>query len=373
MKFSCLQENLFAGLNINSKIAGNSRTSLPVLNNILLTTQEGSLKMSTTNLEMAIETKVRAKIEQEGQITVPAQLLTNYISLLSENEVLHFETVKDELNIKSKNQKTKIKGKPAEEFPIIPHIDGKDKYVIKSDLLKNTLEKTIFAISSTEVRVELSGALFSFNTPKADRLTIVGTDSYRLAEREIPIKKAPNNNKRNIIIPVKTLQEVLRILKEKGDVEICLSENQVLFIYRETEIISRIISGEFPNYKSTIPESFKTKAHINKEDFLTAVKGASFFARLGVNDINLKFLSKDNRLIVSSLNNQLGENETTLPIEITGENNEIVFNYHYLIDGLTNVSGREVGLEIVNDNMPGIIRSTADEFYLYLVMPIKNA
>ena len=372
MKFSCLQENLSQGLNTCSRLAGVSRTSLPILNNILLTAQKGFLKLSTTNLEMAIETKIRAKIEKEGKTTVPAQLFSNYIDLLP-SEVLNFEGVKNELIIKSKKQKAKIKSISAEEFPIIPQIESQEKCLIKGNVLKDALEKTIFAISPSEVRVELSGALFSFNTPEENKLTIVGTDSYRLTEREIFLKKASFKGKRSVIIPVKTLQELLRIIKDEKSVELCLSENQVLFVHQDTELVSRIISGEYPDYKQTIPEIIKTKALINKEEFLRTVKAASFFAKLGVNDINLKFLAKESQLIISSLNNQVGENKAILPIDITGQNNEIVFNYRYLIDGLTNLPGGEISLEVVNDDTPGLIKSTTDQFYLYLIMPIKNS
>lgn len=373
MEFSCRQDNISYGLNISSKITGTSKSGLPILNNILLSTESGILIISATNLEIAIEVKIRAKIEKQGKITVPAQILNNYINLLHDNEILTFKSFKNELTITSKNQKTKIKGEPAEEFPIIPHIKSKEQYIIKGKTLRDALEKTVFAISTTEVRVELSGILFSFNTPYDNKLTLVSTDSYRLCEKQIDIKKASHKNKKNIIIPVRTLVELLRIIKNKNDIEILVSENQVLFKYEDVEIITRIISGEFPNYKSTIPQEFKTKALIERESFLTAVKGASFFTRLGINDINIRFLAKNNKLVVSSLNNQLGENQTTLKADISGEDNEIVFNYHYLIDGLTNIRGKEVSLEIVNDSMPGIIQSEDDKEYLYLIMPIKNS
>jgi len=372
MEFSCLQENLSQGLNISSHITSANKVSLPILNNILLTAEDGTLKLSTTNLEIAIETKIRAKIKEPGKITIPAQLFSNYINLLPGNEVLDFKTIKNELVIKSKNQESKIKGINAEEFPIIPQVEKQESYILDCSALKDALEKTIFAISLSEVRVELGGALFSFNTPSEDKLTIVGTDSYRLTEKEIFFKKSKSKNKKNVIIPAKTLQELLRIVKDKGNIEIYLSENQVLFVYQETEIVSRVISGEFPNYKQTIPESHKTKVSVNRENFLMAIKRASFFAKSGVNDVSLKFLPKENQLIISSLNNQIGENRTVLETEITGQENEIIFNYRYLIDGLINIEEKEVSLEIVNDNTPGLIRSLDDKFYLYLIMPIKN-
>lgn len=371
MKFSCLQENISKGLNINSHLAGSGKTSLPVLNNILLSAEKGVLKISATNLEIAIETKVRAKIEKKGQITVPAQIFSNYINLLP-NEPLTFEKSKEQLTIKSKNQKAKIKGISSEEFPIIPKIEKKEKIIIKGEVLKEALEKTIFTISSSEVRNELSGSLFIFNSDKNKDLLIIGTDSYRLTEIKIKTKETSFTNKKEVIIPLKTLQEVLRIINSKEDIEIYLSENQILFVYQETEIFSRIINGSYPDYKQTIPKKTETEVIINREKFLKTIKASGFFSKIGINDVNLKFLSDKNKLIISSLNNQVGENEANLPADIKGKDNEIVFNYRYLVDGLTNISEDEIKIEIVDDNTPGIIKPVNNDSYLYLIMPIKN-
>lgn len=371
MKFSCLQENISQGLNICSHLVGTNRVSLPILNNILLTTQKGYLKLSVTNLEIAIETKIRAKIEKEGQITIPSQILNNYIELLP-NEVLDFELIKNELVIKSKKQTARIKGFSAEEFPIIPQIEVREKCFIESDILKEVLEKTIFAISPSEVRIELSGALFSFNNPNLNQLSVVGTDSYRLTEKQTNLKKVSFKDNKRVIIPVKTLQELLRIIKNKDEIEICLSENQVLFIYQNTELISRIISGEYPDYKQTIPEVIKTSAIIKKDEFLRIIKAASFFTKTGINDVNLKFTTKENKVTISSLNNQVGENKAIISADIKGENNEITFNYRYLIDGLSNLTGEEIKIELVNDDTPTLIRPVSNKSYLYLIMPIKN-
>lgn len=374
MKFSCLQENLTEGLNISSHIASLNKTSLPILNNILLTTKEGELKISSTNLEIAVEIKIRAKIEKEGSITVPAQILNNYVNLLPK-QVLNFEVNKTNLIVSTEKQKAKIKGISSEEFPIIPQIENKKKCLLKSKELKNALEKTIFAISSSEVRMELSGALFSFkNENNKKELTIVGTDSYRLTEMTIPLEKNDSKEERDIIIPLRTLQEVSKIIRndKDDDIEIYLSENQILFIYQETEIISRVINGKYPDYKQTIPSNIKTKALVSREELMRVVKSASFFSKSGINDINIKFLPKKNQLIVSSINDQIGENEGFLEADIVGDPNEIIFNYRYLIDGLNNLSDEDISLEVVNDNSPGLIRSVKDNTYLYLIMPIKN-
>jgi DNA polymerase-3 subunit beta len=288
---------------------------------------------------------------------------------------LKFETNKNILIVSTKNQKAKINGMSAEEFPIIPQIDTKKKCTLDSQRFKKALEKVIFSISSSDIRMELSGALFSFqNKDNQKNLVIAGTDSYRLSEIAIPLKKNELKTEKDIIVPLRALQEVAKIIKsdQEEEIELFLSENQILFIYQDIEIISRVINGTYPDYKQTIPTNIKTKALLNREEFVRIVKSASFFAKSGVNDINLKFVPKKNQLIVSSLNNQVGENEAIIDADITGEPNEIIFNYRYLIDGLNNMSGSEVTLEIVNDDSPGLIKSEEDKSYFYLIMPIKS-
>jgi len=376
MKFSCLQENLINGLNISSHIANINKTNLPILNNILLTAKNGELKIISTNLEIAVKIKIRAKIEKEGSLTIPAQVLNNYINL-SPKEVLNFKANKNILTISAKKQKAKIKGISSDEFPIIPQIDRKKKCLLNSRKLKEALEKTIFAISPSDIRMELSGALFSFKnkTPNKKELTMVGTDSYRLTEITIPLEKNELKDERDVIIPLRTLQEISKIIKnddQDKNIELYLSENQILFIYKDVEIISRVINGKYPAYKQTIPTNIKTKALVDREEFVRVVKSASFFSKLGVNDVSINFLPKKNCLVISSANNQIGENEAILDADIVGDPNKVIFNYRYLIDGLNNLSNKEISLEIVNDNSPCLIRSAEDKNYLYLIMPIKN-
>ena len=370
MKLSCLQENFSRGLNICSRITSGGKPGLPILENVILIAKKGLLELSSTNLEVAITTQVRAKVEKQGKITIPAQLLANYVDLLP-NEALTLTTTNHELTIKSKNQKAKIKGISAEEFPIIPQIEKKDKYIIESKNLKDALEKTSFTISPTETRTEISGALFAFNWPKKNILTIVSTDSYRLARCEIPFKKPIGEKREDIIVPLKTIREILRIITNKGDVELYLVPNQILFVYEGTELISRIISGAYPDYEQIIPDKIVTRAHLEKENFLKIIKAASFFAEPGVNDISLEFLPKKNSLLVTSVNDKIGEYAAEVKTEISGQPCKITFNYRYLIDGLANMGHGEISLEIVDSNTPGLIKSVDDPSYLYLIMPIQ--
>lgn len=370
MKLTVLQENLSKSLSQVNRLT-TSKTTLPILNNVLVEAEQGSLKLSTTNLEIAIVTKIRAKIEKEGKITLPCQLFANFIDL-TEKEPIQIELVENEINLKSKNSLTKIKGNSADEFPIIPQIERKNYFKIKAEILKAALDKTIFAVSTNETRAEISGLLFSFNSPEAGYLTLVGTDSYRLAEKTIKIETPDFKEKISLIIPIKTLQELSRLIEQDGLIEIYFSENQILFVIDSTELISRIISGEYPDYKQIIPQSFTTRITLEKESFLKTVKAVSLFTKTGINDVGLKFDANNDKVIVSSLNTQIGQSEVTLKGEIKGEDNEIIFNYRYLLDGLLNMTGDEINLNVVNDSVPATITAPDDKDYLYLVMPIKK-
>ncbi len=367
IEFSCLQENLIKGLRQNTKIAGTGKTNLEILENILIEANKGHLNLVTTNLQIAIRTKVRAKVKKQGKTTVPAKLLNDYIKLLP-NKAINFKIKDGNFIVDNKNQKTSIKTTDSEDFPIVPEVDKKNKITIPSSDLKNALQNTYFSISSGEVRNEISGALFNFNQDKKNILTIVGTDSYRLSEKKIKIKGF--KKKKSIIIPLTTLQEVTRIIDDSDeDINLYISENQILFKYKDTEITSRLVSGDYPDYKQTIPESWVTECTFKKEDLITAVKQASFFVKEGINDITLE--TKKSKLVVSALNSQVGKSTSKIDADIKGDNNKIVFNYRYLLDGLLHIKGDEIKLKLVNDNTPGIITSSDHKNYFYLIMPIK--
>jgi DNA polymerase-3 subunit beta len=370
MKLTVLQENLNKILIQIGRLT-NNKTTLPILNNVLIEAEKGLLKLTTTNLEIAINSQIRAKVDQEAKITIPCQIFSNYINLLDKGPIEIELLDTNELSLKSKNSRTKIKGTIAEEFPIIPQIERKNFIKISAIDFKKCLDKVLFAISSTETRAEISGVLFSFDHEKKN-LILVGTDSYRLAEKGLSVTDSNIKEKKDVIVPARTILELSRIVENQGDVEIFFSENQILFIYESTEIISRIINGEYPDYKQLIPQSFTTRALLEKEVLLKAVKAVSLFTKTGLNDINLKFDAAGDKTTVSSLNNQVGESQIDLKAEIKGEDKGIVFNYRYLLDGLLNLDGAEVSVNMVNDNSPALLTSPEEKDYLYLVMPIKK-
>jgi DNA polymerase-3 subunit beta len=387
MKITCTQENLKRGLGIVSHIASKN-TSLPILSNVLIKAEKNTLGLVTTNLEMGVRCQVRAKIYKDGGYTVGSRLLSDFIGLLS-NERIDLELKDDALEIWTPNQETKIKGDGAEEFPLIPQVERKTAYMCQVNDLLKALTQVLFAVSVSETRPEISGAYFNFN---GDILTIAATDSYRLAEKKIKLLEKAKEEK-EVIIPAKTLQELFRILsslsgasageEEHEDlekVEIYFEENQVLFVFNNIELVSRVIEGQYPNYKQIIPTNYKTRAVANIADLVKAVKAASLFSRTGIYDVNLEL--KGGKLVASSTNNQLGENKSRVDGKVEGEDNKVVINYRYLLDGLQNIDSADVIFEMTDAANPCVLRpaegldeknkAIAAQDYLYIIMPIKQ-
>lgn len=386
MKFSCIQENLSQGLNIVSHIASKN-TSLPILNNVLIKAEKGILNLITTNLELGIKCQVRGKIEKDGTYTVNSKLLNDYINLLNRQKI-EIELKNDNLEITTDQQTTKIKGNSADEFPLIPQLEQKNPYQCSIDDLVKAFSQVLFAVSVSETRPEISGVYLNFSE---NNLTLAATDSYRLAEKKIKLKEKAKAE-REVIIPARTAQELLRILgtahqleieegKEANNiVSIYFEDNQVLFSFDNIELVSRIIEGQYPNYQQIIPANYKTKGVVNISDFIKAVKTAALFSRTGIFDINLEF--KDGKLVVSSTNNQLGENKSKIDGQIEGDNNKVVINFRYLLDGLQNIDSTDVIFEMIDPANPCILRpaeslndqkqAIAGQDYLYIIMPIKQ-
>lgn len=388
MKITCTQENLNQGLNIVSHIASKN-TSLPILNNVFIKAEKGVLNLITTNLEIGINCQIRGKIEKEGSYTVHSKLLNDYINLLS-NQKVSLELKDDSLEIKTEKQETKIKGSSPEEFPLIPQVERREAYICKVDDILKAFSQVLLAVSVSETRPEISGVYFNF---KEDLLTLAATDSYRLAEKKVKLKEKAKKEK-EVIIPAKTVQELFRILsglasqtetaeKENAGVdslEIYFEDNQVLFIFDNVELVSRIIEGQYPNYQQIIPTDYKTKAIISINDLIKSTKTAALFSRTGIYDINLE-LDKAG-VTVSSTNNQLGENKSKVESTVTGDNNKIIINYRYLLDGLQNIDASQIIFEMTDAANPCVIRPAeslpegedpiASEDYLYIIMPIKQ-
>lgn len=382
MKLSCTQENLNRGLLISSHIASKN-VNLPILNNILFRAEGGVINLLATNLEIGIKCGVRGKIEQDGSITLPAKLFADYIGSLP-NEKIDLELNDQTLEIKCKNFETKIRGAATAEFPLIPEVAKEGGYGVDVGKFREAINQVVFATSTNEIRPEISGILLRFDGA-GKKLTVAATDSYRLAEKNLELASGENENGREVIVPARTMQEVLRILsvfKDTDDPEapnvlkIYLAENQVLFSLNSVDLISRVIDGQYPDYKQIIPSNWKTRAMFNRNDLVRVIKTASLFAKPGIFDVAFEFRpgkEKIGELVLSSANSQFGENTVKLETEIEGEGNEITLNYRYLLDGLNAMETDEVVLELTGGDSPCLLRPKKDNAdYLYIVMPIKK-
>lgn len=366
MKFTCTQENLNNGLAIVNHLASRS-ANLPILNNVLITAENNVIALATTNLEIGIKVQIRGKIEKEGKYTVPARLLTDYVSLLS-RENIEVELSEEGLGVVCKNSRTQIKGMSAEDYPLIPAVSEEKETIINTEVFKEALNQTTFAANLDESRPEISGVFFNFEN---NNLTMAATDSYRLAEKKIKIKGGVNQK---IIVPLKTLQELSRILTTRAEKEIklYLSENQILFSYNNLKLVSRLIDGNYPDYEQIIPTEEKTTVTVKSEALIKAIKSASLFCKMGINDVKLTFLPAKKEMVVLSTNSGLGENITNIPVDIKGEEVDIVFNFRYLLDGLNNLQSERVIIKLTNQGAPGMFVPDNKEDYLYIVMPIRQ-
>ncbi len=369
MKFTCTRENLIKGLNLVAHLTNRS-VSLPILNNILIITKDDGIEFSATNLEIGVKVKIRGKIDQMGKITLPARILSGFINFLPEEKV-DFELLENkEMQINSGGWQTKIKTQPAEDYPLIPEMDKKNGFKIKASLFKNSLNQTIFAAVTNESRPELSGGLFKINEQE---LVLVATDSYRLAEKKTEIIEGAKKEQ-SFIVPIKTLQELNRVASEIADeeeIETYWEENQIMFLINDVKFTSRLIDGEYPDYQQIIPQTHQTRAIFSKNEMINAIKATSLFSKTGIFDVTFEF-KEQNKIIIKSANTQLGESTAEIKTEMEGVENVIVFNYHYILDGLINIPQEKVLLELTNSANPAVLKPVGKDDYLYLIMPIRQ-
>ncbi|MDP3971054.1 MAG: DNA polymerase III subunit beta [bacterium] len=367
MKFSCTQENLNRGLQIVGHIA-NRNVNLPILQNVLIQAKDGKISLSSTNLEIGVRVSIRGKIEEEGEFTLPAQLLSSYINVLTTERIDCILNGK-EFNIIADEQNTVVKGEMATEFPILPEVEKVESFILNRELLERALQQVVIAASFDETRPEIAGVLFDFTN---NELILAATDSYRLAEKKIPVTKQGKEIK--VILPQRSAQELLRVIQatKEENVIIYASETQLACEMGEIEFVSRVIEGNFPDYHQIIPQQGNTTISLVSTDLITAVKGAALFSKTGINDVKLSFSKEDNTVSINAVNAQLGENTTKLSCVVEGQDNTAVFNYRYLLDGLQQVQKGEVEIKIIDSISPGVFRGKRDETYTYVIMPIKQ-
>jgi len=373
MKLSCLQENLSKGLGIVGRAVA-TKTTLPITQNVLLKTDESRLKLSATNLEMAISCWVGAKIDDEGAITIPARLLTDFTNSLP-NELINMKLSRSTLDLTCNSFKANVKGLSADDFPPIPDVSDGIVTRVEAEVLREAIAKTVFAAATDESRPVLTGVNLEF---EGNKLVLASADGFRLSVYEASTLDAASA-KASVIIKARTLNELGRFLADQEEpVEIVVNQqkSQVLFRLKNIVMVSQIIQGAFPNYGQLIPKSYDTRAVIDREQFLRATKMASIFSRDGGGIVRLMLTpgeeGKPGTIIMSARADEIGDNEGTISALIDGAASKIAFNARYLAEVL-NVMGpqNQIALEISNPSSPGVIRPTgADIKFTHVVMPM---
>lgn len=365
MDIECTQANLAKALHLVSRMVG-TRGTLPVLGNILLSTDEGRLKLAATDLEVGIQTWIGGRVTAEGAITVPARLFVDFVTTNTDQKIRL--SVKDTtLTLKSDRFSANINGIPASEFPGIPEVKQENPLTFEAKALREAISQTVFATAIDETRPVLTGVYLKIEDMTAK---FAATDSYRLAEKTLPLRE--KSATLSVIIPSRTLQELNRMLGDSADtVEVYIADNQILFVFNDTVFISRLIDGTFPDYMQIIPpkEKITTKIDLKKDEFSQVMKMASFFARESANNVRMKVGSDS--IEVTAISPQLGDTLSTLSGAITGEPVEIAFNAKFILDGLAVFPTEVIQVDLAGKHQPGILRATGKGDYFYLIMPLR--
>lgn len=371
MKVICTRENLRKGITYCERSVGKNPT-LPILGNILLETEKGLLKLSATNLEVGVVSYVRAKVEKEGKITVPAGLLGGLIHNVKDEQIT-LEEVGQTLRVSSSNFESKLRTTAAEDFPLIPKVTEGDQLKIKGSDFSAAIRVTAPALATLETKLELTGACV---TVSANGVSVAATDGYRLAEQKIKLAKKPEKDA-IYIIPGRSAQEAERIFSdEQKEITISTSENQIAFQNEDVYFVSRLIEGQYPDYKQIIPEQFKAKVKTSKEELVSSLRLAGIFSTTQTKDVKIKL--EDDKVTLHAISGELGEHHAVLPAETEGEKLEVTFNYQFLQDGLGSIPQEEIELSLNGSEGPSLIRGInnqtkkAVEDYLYIVMPIRQ-
>ena len=366
MHLTCSQKDLSNALLITNK-AVNINNTLPVLNNVLLKAEGKKLYFTTTNLEGAINYWFETNVINEGEITIPSKIFTGYINYLKNEEIDISAEEGSTVVIKTNDSVTKIKGIPATEFPPIPIIEKEGEVLISINDLKSAINQVVFAASLNTTRPILSGVYFNIDK---NSLKMVATDSYRLAEKTISTKKT--SKEISCIVPAKIIIElgyILDLVKKDGDINIVISKNQILFMVDEIKIISRLIEGQFPNYKQIIPQSNATKVYFNIEELSLVLKRINIFAKENNNKVIFKIEKEGVKITTDTT--QYGEGEVFLKTKVEGVNNEIALNSQFILDVLSNIGDDEVIFEVGEKVNPVIVRPIKQSDYIHVIMPLK--
>lgn len=389
MKITILKENLKNGLKVVSCLI-NRNLTLPILNNILISVEKNFLNLAATDLELGIKYWSLIKTEKEGKIAVPTRIFSDLINFLPAEKIT-LEVKNQILYIENENYQTKIKGLPADDFPIIPQIENKEFVELNAKVFCQGLSQVVDFTAANQNRLELSGVYFNF---QKNRLCLTATDSFRLAERVLFFEEK-NSKEYSFILPQRTAREIINIFSEnKEKIRFYFSASQVLFEslipefdQPQIQVTSRLIEGEYPDYQEIIPQKYQAQIVLPKDEFLNQIKTASVFSGK-TNEVKIKVDSLKDGVEIFAQNPESGESRGFLPAKINWQTDpdsigdprqgrdspktsEIVFNHRFLTEGLLNIKSPRVIFELNNEDGPAVLRPDGDPSYVYVVMPVK--
>lgn len=366
MKLTCVQADLAAALSLVNRAVSPNNT-LPVLNNILLRAEGKKLFLSATNLEIAISASFDAEVENEGALTVPAKLISSYISLLNDKEVTLSVVGGSTLFIQSKGSRTNVKGIASEEFPLLPKLEKPQSFKFPTKVIFEALEQVSFAASTNISRPVLTGIFWQV---AGATMKLAATDSYRLGEKTLTLNKDQEADI-SFIVPSKTAQELAKILSATSstDFEVQVGKGQVLFKVDGIELMSRLIEGNYPDYEKILPKETKTKVSLFTEEFVLGLKKVSVIVRENNNNVRIRVQADS--IQIASDETQVGQGVTDVPAQVNGEGLETALNVQYLLDVLSHLHDKEVHLSLNDGLSPVMVTPASGADYLHIIMPLK--
>jgi DNA polymerase-3 subunit beta len=348
-----------------------SRSTLPVLANVLLRTEDAGLKLTATNLEIGITAWVPGKIDSEGTLTVPARLFADLVAGLPAGERIDLEADGMTLRIRAGRYQTQLRGIDAEEFPVIPSPGERPTTRVAQKQLKRALSEVVFAAATDEARPILTGVLTRLS---GDKLTLAAADNYRIAVRGLPILDPVEET--SLVVPARSYAELMRVLSDTDDpVDIMLasSKSQILFHLEGVDIVSRLIDGQFPNYQQVLPTSHATRAVVERDELLKAVRISALIASSAANVVRMRLGDDGTGTITIAAAADVGEAQTEVEAAIEGDTVQISFNARYLQDALQSLDQDQLALEFSGPLSPGVFRpTTAEEDYVHVIMPVRT-
>lgn len=367
MKFTVLREHLQKVVNATQRIVAKN-AALPILESILIETENKRIKISATNLEIGASYWVKGKVDKEGKASIPAGTLGSLVNTLKEERITLVRE-KNDVEISTQTFHAFVKGYDSNDFPIIPSLKEEMFFEVPAREIANALSRLENIAALSETYPEISGVFWT--CPQKNTLELVATDSFRLGRVISSLPLPETMVGKGFILPLRSAQELLRIAGDYGEgkVRVSFNQNQVLFLFEEVYCISRLLSGAYPNYHDLIPQDFTLDVSLSKEEFLTGIKLVSVFSPK-TSDIKLEILGNALKLSAQA---QGGSSEATIKGKINGSGvSGVMFNHRYLLDGIASIRQKEISLRFKHESSPVLFHGAGDNAYLYVLMPLKS-